>query len=154
MPAEIDKLDAKEKEILLRAPAMVALLAAVSDDGKVSNQEKSESIRLAHLRTYSSPPILKNYYTEVDKVFEKIFDEEMAKLPEGMEAQKNYLEERLTDLKNVLPKLDEVYGKELVNSLKSFSKDVFRSNSNILDYFILPIFMNKIEKESFNPKIG
>jgi len=154
MPAEIEKLEPQDKEILLRAPALVALLAAISDDGVVSKSEKSASVRLAHFRTYSSAPILHNFYKEVDKVFEQFFDEEWSKLPEGWEDRKAHLEQRLLDLNSVLPKLNEVYAKELVLSLKSFAKHVFRSNSHILDYFLLPIFMGKIVKESFNPKIG
>ncbi|MFT4756759.1 MAG: hypothetical protein ACI91R_001407, partial [Vicingaceae bacterium] len=40
MAKEIDKLDAVDRGIILRAPAVVALLAAVSDDGEVSEDEK------------------------------------------------------------------------------------------------------------------
>lgn len=154
MFAEIDKLDAIDREILLRAPAIVALLAAISDDGEVSKSEKAESVKLAHLRTYTSKEILHNYYKEVDKVFEAYFDDEAAKMPEGKEAREDYLEQRLTDLNQVLPKLDKIYANELVLSLKSFSRHVFKSNAGYLEYFVLPIFLNKIEFDTFNPKIG
>ncbi len=154
MPTEIEKLSEEDRIILLKAPAIVALLAAVSDDGEVSKSEKAESIKLAHVRTYSSPEILRNYYLKAEGYFVEAFEEELAKLPEGQEAKEKYLEDKLTDLNKVLPKLNEVYAKELVTSLKSFSKHIFESNSSVLEYFLLPIFMNKIEKESFNPKIG
>ena len=41
MAKEIDKLDPIDRGIILRAPAVVALLAAVSDDGIVSEDEKA-----------------------------------------------------------------------------------------------------------------
>lgn len=154
MPTEISRLTEEEREIILRAPAIVALLAAVSDDGEVSEDEKSESIRLAHLRTYSSEPILHNYYQEVDKVFEKHFDEIMADLPSSWEEKEAFLKNKITSINSILPKFSKVYAEALIASLKSFSKHVFKSNSSFLQNFMLPMFMGKIDRESFDPKIG
>lgn len=154
MPTEISRLSQEDRDIILRAPAIVAILAAISDDGEVSEDEKAESIKLAHLRTYSSEPILNNYYQEVDKVFDKNFDYVMSNLPETWEEKEAYLEERIVCINEILPQFSKVYSQALVSSLKSFSKHVFKSNSSFLENFILPMFMNKVEKEGFDPKIG
>lgn len=154
MSTEIDKLGQEDRDILLKAPSVVAILAAISDDGEVSKHEKSESIKLSHLRTYTSDPLLQNYYKEAEKVFEENFDLLMSKLPAEWKEKEEFLEAELVQLRLVLPKLNDVYAKELVNSLKSFAKHVFKSNSSFLDYFVLPVFMNKVEKESFDPNIG
>jgi hypothetical protein len=154
MSAEIDKLNQEDREILLRAPALVALLAAISDDGEVSKHEKAESIKLAHFRTYTSAPILQNYYKLVDPLFEGYFEEEMAQLPAEWKDKEEHLENKIAKLNQVLPKMDQVYAKKLVRSLKSFAKHVFKVNSSFLEYFVLPVFMNKVEKESFNMHIG
>lgn len=149
-----EKLNDKERDILLKLPAVVAILAAVSNDGTVSSNEKAESIKLSHLRTYTSSPMLQDYYKEVDKVFDEKFEGIMAQLPSEWKDKEAFLEKEITDLNQVLPKLDKRYARELVDSLKSFSRHVFKSNSSFLRYFLLPIFMNKMEKEGFNPKIG
>lgn len=151
---EIGKLSDKDRETVLRAPAIVALLAAVSDDGKVSSSEKSEAIRLAHLRTYTSPEILHNFYRAVDEVFESYFEEELNQLPDNKEDREKRLADRLKDLDEVLPKMNKVYAKELVISLKSFSRHVFKTNSGFLEYFVLPIFLGRIERNFYDPKIG
>ena len=153
MAKEIDKLDPIDRGIILRAPAVVALLAAVSDDGIVSEGEKTDAIRLAHLRTYTSKPILHNYYKEVDKCFKDDFDNILAQLPEDWKEKERFLENRLTNLDPVLQKLDSVYAEELITSLKSFAKHVFKSNSNFLQNFLLPIFTIKLN-DGFDPKIG
>tara|TARA_B110001469_G_C9488042_1_gene244353 strand:+ start:161 stop:628 length:468 start_codon:yes stop_codon:yes gene_type:complete len=153
MAKEIDKLDAVDRGIILRAPAVVALLAAVSDDGEVSEDEKAASVRLAHLRTYTSEPILHNYYKEVDKCFISDFETILAQLPKDWKDKERFLENRLTNLDPVLQKLDDVYAEELVASLKSFAKHVFKSNSNFLQNFLLPIFTIKMN-DGFDPKIG
>ena len=142
------------KRQLLKAPAVVAILAAISDDGEVSQHEKSESIKLSHLRTYTAEPLLQNFYKEAEVVFEENFDKIMKALPEEWKDKEAFLEEELSEMRLVLPKVDKVYARELVSSLKSFAKHVFKSNASFLDYFVLPVFMNKVEKESFDPKIG
>lgn len=145
-----EQLNEEERRILLRIPAVVAIFAAISNDGNVSANEKSESVKLSHLRTHTSPPILQEYYQEVDKDFEKNFDEIMGNLPTEWKDKEAFLEEKIVKLNQVLTKLDKRYRAELVNSLKSFAKHVFRTNSSFLKYFILPIFMNKIESDGFN----
>ena len=154
MPTEIERLSEEDQLILLKSPAIVALLAAISDDGVVSKLERAKSIKLAPVRTYSSPEILRNFYTMAESHIVDALESELPKLPQGQEEKEAYLENKLTELNQVLPKLNQVYAKELVASLKSFAKHIFESDSSVLEYFILPIFMNKIEKESFNPKIG
>ena len=151
---ELGKLNQEDREVLLRAPAIVALLAAVSDDGEVSAHERSEAIRLSHLRTYTSPEILHNYYKEVDQVFEDYLNQEFEKLPQEKEEKAIYLAERLKALDKVLPKLNQVYSKELVISLKSFARHVFKTNSGFLEHFLLPIFLGRIQRDFFDPKIG
>jgi hypothetical protein len=150
MSTEIDKLTEEDKKIILRAPALVAILAAISDDGEVSGQEKAASIKLAQLRTYTSKPMLQDYYKAVDQVFEQHFEEEMSALPEDWKDKEEYLEEKLAAMSEVLPKMNDVYAKELVSSLKSFAKHVFRTGSSFLEYFVLPVFMNRIENKSFD----
>lgn len=149
-----EKLNDQDRDILLKLPAVVAILAAISNDGTVSSHEKAESIKLSHLRTYTASPLLQDYYKEVDMDFEENFDRIMSRLPAEWKDKEAFLENEITDLNNVLPKLDSRYSRELVDSLKSFSRHVFKSNSSFLRYFVLPIFMNKVEKEGFNPKIG
>jgi len=154
MSTEIEKLSPEDRDILLKAPAVVAVLAAISDDGEVSTLEKSESVKLSHLRTYTAEEMLQNFYKEAEKDFEHHFDKITSALPEGWEEKEAFLEKEILELNKVLPQLNEVYAKGLVESLKSFAKHVFKSNATFLDYFVLPVFMNKVEKESFNPKIG
>lgn len=151
MSLEIDKLNPVEKAAILRAPAVVAILAAVSDDGQVSKSEKAEAVKLSQLRTYTSPEILRDYYHEVESVFESSFNEISASLPRDWEAKEDYLKSTVDTLHKIIEKLDPVYGQELIKSLRSFSKHVFKSNSSFLENFVLPMFMTKMDKEGFDP---
>lgn len=154
MPTEISKLNQEDRDIILRAPAIVAIFAAVSDDGMVSENEKAESIRLAHFRTYTSEPILQDFYQEADKVFMQNFEFVMSNLPESWEEKETYLKSRIVCINDILPQFSKVYSKALVASLKSFSKHVFKSNSSFLETFMLPMFMGSVDKAGFEPKLG
>jgi hypothetical protein len=142
-----NNLSQEEREEIYRAPVLFAVLAAVSDDGEISQTERTDAIKLAHLRTYTSPKILHDFYGEVDKIFEKEFDKLSQELPSEEEEQKKFLEQKIDHTKQVMKKLDRDYAIHLTQSLKSFSRHIFKSESSLLEYFILPVIMSDLEKD-------
>lgn len=152
MAPEINRLNESDKKTLLEAPAVVSILSALSADGTIDPNEKAEAIRLAHLRTFTSPEILNNYYKEVELNFENNMNNIINNLPLDYEAKKEYLRNELKKLAPILAKLDREFSMTLIDSLKSFAKHVFKAHSHFLEYFILPVFMNEIEKEIFRDK--
>ena len=149
MSTEIDQLREEDKKVLLEAPAVVSILSALSADGTIDANEKAEAIRLAHLRTFTSPEILNQYYKEVEVNFENNMNRIINDLPPDYESKKVFLKNELKKLTPILAKLDREFSMTLLDSLKSFSRHVFKANSHFLEYFILPVFMNEIEKEIF-----
>ena len=145
----INRLRENDKKILLEAPAVVAVLSALSADGTIDENEKAEAIKLAHLRTFTSPDILNNYYKEVELSFESNMNRIIQDLPTEKESKKEFLRNELKKLTPVLAQLDREFSMTLLDSLKSFARHVFKSNSHFLEYFVLPVFMNDIEKEIF-----
>ena len=152
MTPELNRLKESDKKTLLEAPAVVSVLSALSADGTIDPNEKAEAIRLAHLRTFTSPEILNNYYKEVELNFESNMNNIINNLPLDYEAKKEYLRNELKKLAPILVNLDREFSMTLIDSLKSFAKHVFKAHSHFLEYFILPVFMNEIEKEIFGEK--
>ena len=74
MENELKKLSAYEKELLLKAPVLLSILAS-STDHKVDRKEKKEAIELSHLRTFTSPPMLQDFYKEVELGFKTNLEE-------------------------------------------------------------------------------
>lgn len=140
------ELTPEERERIYRAPVVFAALAAVSADGKITDQERSKAIKLAHLRTHTSPSFLHSYYDEVDKIFETEFEKLEAQLPPDEAAQKAYLKSSMEELYPIMAKLDKDYSIHLTQSLKSFARHIFHAESHFLEYFILPVIMNELEK--------
>lgn len=149
----LNELSEEEKDLLYKAPVIFAALAAVSSDGKITPKERAKAVKLAHLRTYTSPPFLHDYYQRVDSLFEAEFEKIEAALPADENTQKAVLQEKMNEIRPILEKLDKDYSIHLTQSLKSFSRHIFNSDSHFLEYFILPVIMNELEK-SFTTTIG
>lgn len=149
MTTEFDHLNEQEKLHLYKAPALVSVFAAHYDDGIVDSKEKTDAIRLAHLRTFTSPEILHSYYEQVDHHFEEQFDKIVTDLPQGKEERNEFLEKQLKETGKILAKVESEFAEDLARSLKSFSRHVFRANSHFLEYFLLPGVINHIEKSIF-----
>jgi hypothetical protein len=134
---EFEHLKASERELLYRAPALVSLLAA-SLDGEVSEKERTEAVKLAHLRTFTSEPVLHPYYEEVEKVFESQFDQMHRDLPTKVDEREHIIQEELKKLNPILQKLDNHLSRALRISLRTYAKHVSKAQRNALQYFILP----------------
>lgn len=150
MTTEFDHLSEQEKTLLFKAPAMVAVYAAMYDDGIVDEKEKADAIRLAHLRTFTSPEALHSYYEKVDTEFEQNFDAVIDELPSEKEERDEFLEKRLKEIGKILAKVETEFADDLARSLKSFSRHVFKANSHFLEYFLLPGVINHIDKAIFS----
>lgn len=150
MMTELNHLSQEEKKLILNGPVLVAVYSALYDDGHIEQKEKADAVRLAHLRTFTSPEILHSYYEQVDHHFEQHFDELVSELPEDNEERTKFLEKRLKKIGKSLNNVDPEFAGELALSLKSFARHVFRSNSHFLEYFLLPGVINHIEKSIFS----
>ena len=64
------ELTESENEALLQFPAFISLLAANSDN-KLDKAEKQSAIKFSHIKTYSSDPLLAEFYKKADRLFEK-----------------------------------------------------------------------------------
>lgn len=143
------RLSEDEFNQLLDAPVWLALLAAYTGDGKVSRDERADAVKLAHLRTFTSPKNLQEYYAKVDERFEKRFDTFDRRLPESEKDRDLFLEAQVKGCHKLLEeKVDKDLGAEIEDSWESFYNHVFRADSSFFQYFALPIISNRLDKSS------
>jgi hypothetical protein len=138
MVKELDKLSAEDRAILLKAPALVSVLAA-SGNHEISKSEKADAVKMAHLKTFTADPILLNYYNEAETNFVKYFEETVKKYAPFDDLKREALKKEISIINNVIAKLDFEFYKTLHNSLSKYAEHVKRSEINILDDFIFPI---------------
>ena len=142
MIKEFENLNDTEKEIMYQAPALVTVLVAGADN-KIDKQEVEKALSLAELKTYRSRRVLRDYYQEVFKTFEKQFLELVMELPETAEERNPLIEEKLRRINFIFPKLDKKFSQQFYASLLDFSKTVAEASGGILGYFAISAEENK-----------
>ena len=142
MIQEFEKLNDREKEVMYQAPALVSVLIAGADN-KIDKHEVKEALSLAELRTYRSRKVLREYYKEVFKVFEKQFLDLIMELPETAEERNPILEEKLRSINYIFPKLDKKFAIQFYSSLIDFAKSVAEASGGVLGYLSISAEENK-----------
>jgi hypothetical protein len=67
---QFKNLSPKDTEELLKFPAYISLLAA-NFEGHLDEVEEKSAIKFSHIKTFSSDPLLSEFYKAADKVFKK-----------------------------------------------------------------------------------
>ena len=138
MIQSFEKLEKEEVELLLKAPVLVSVLAA-SGDHEISNLEKANAIKLAHLKTFTAEPILQPYYNEVEKNFKTNFDAIVNKYSPFDDAKREALKKEMVTLNTAISKLDNEYARALHSSLSSYATHVKKADKVFLENFLFPI---------------
>jgi hypothetical protein len=132
------KLSIIENKKLLKFPAYITLLAANSD-GRLDKEEKKTAVKFSHIKTFSSDPLLADFYAMADKNFEKNIEELDHDLPRGRDKREKAIKIELAELEKIVAKLGEEYVSVMHRSMKSFKEHVSKAHHNILVDFIFPM---------------
>jgi len=137
MAQEFEKLLPRELELLQKAPAMVSVLASMGR-GEINEWEKADAIKLAHLRTFTAPPLLIAYYKEVDKTFEQDFEEIAKKYAPFDQKHRAMLLQDLNEVNKVIAKMGTRYANTLQKSLSDYADHVKKAYKGLVVNFIFP----------------
>lgn len=135
---QFNNLSNLEKESLLKFPAYISLLAADSDDKFDMTEEKS-AIKFAHIKTFSSDPLLTEFYKEAEKVFKHNIEQLDKELPKERKQREAAIKNELSKLEKIVLKLGKDYTSTMHRSMKSFKDHVSQAHHNVLVDFIFPM---------------
>ncbi|MDB5227496.1 MAG: hypothetical protein JWN78_1689 [Bacteroidota bacterium] len=131
---QFSHLPEKERELLYLSPALVTYLTGGADK-KLDTAEESQAKHIVHFRTSTGDPMLFDFFTEVEPKFltqlhslEKQYDN---LLPEE---RTELLVTELEKLNDILPKIDPIYARTLLRSLKSLALAVAEASGGILGF--------------------
>lgn len=141
------KLNKKDRELLLKAPVYMSLLAA-QHDGTLLPKERNAALKLSHIKTFSSSVELQDYFKDVEKSFEENLNSLDKSLPAGFEERKKTIEKKLLKIKNILDRIEYNYATKLTKNLNSFLKHVYKTHSNLYEVIVLPLFFDYINKNN------
>lgn len=125
---QLSHLDAAEQDLMLRTPALVAVLVAGADH-KIDKKETALSAKLVHYRTFTSDEQLHAYYQACEARFE---DDLNALLADWNEVTSGgEIADELKQLNTILPKVDATYAGLLKDSWRSMAKRVAEASGGL-----------------------
>lgn len=131
-------LTPEDRAKLLLFPAYLTLLASNSNGG-LEESEKKQAQRFAHIKTFTSHPLLRDFYDEVDSHFKTDLERLDAELPKDKDQREQIIRKRLIEIEMVLGKLNEEYSLIMHKSMRSFKEHISKAHHNVLESFVFPI---------------
>src|SRR5690349_15424333 len=102
-------LTPEKKEALLKFPAYVSLLAANYHNNGIDAEEKKSAIDFSHVKTFSSSPMLREFFEDVDKNFEQTITDLNDKLPKKKKEREEQIRTELDKIERILLHMDTEY---------------------------------------------
>jgi hypothetical protein len=133
-----ESLTSREYESILKFPAYISLLAA-NADGTFDMAEQNSAVDFAHIKTYSSDPLLADFFQHVHQTFTMTLNELNKSLPLGKENRDSAIKKKLAELEAIVASLDPDHASIVRKSMKSFKDHVSRAHHNVLVDFIFPM---------------
>ena len=131
-------LNEQDKKELLKFPAYISLLASLGEDG-IDNKEKKIAVKLTHIKTFSSDPILSDFYKEAERNFEQTITNLNNELPHNKDERQWAIRKELNKLEIILKKLSYTYRNALIHSMRSYKNYVSKAHHHVLEDFIFPM---------------
>lgn len=135
---KFENLSAEEQLQFLRFPVYIALLAA-NANGITDEKEKQAAIEFNHMKTYTSHPLLRNFYALADERYAELIQQLDGDLPKGKEQRDLAIKKELSNLERILEKFDADYIAIMHKSMDGFRLHVSKAHRNILASFIFPL---------------
>ncbi|MGB0423952.1 MAG: hypothetical protein ACPGED_06505, partial [Flavobacteriales bacterium] len=148
LPKALEELKGEERELIFSAPVWISLFAAYRHDGEIDSSEKSEAIKQAHFRTFTSPNALHAYYEAVDDHFKDKFELFNASLPEGDDQRDEFLEAKIRAIVESVNNLSDTgLASTLMADLNEFYKKVFHADSSVFQFFAIPLITKSLRDD-------
>jgi len=137
---QLVNLSDTERELLYRAPAIIAVLAA-GHDGKISELQRSEAIKRANIKAFAAPEMLRNYYADAAENFERDLDAVVAEFAPLDKDAIRRMEAQVENINHIISKLEPALADALRKSLAAYAKHIHNADSNFVANYLLP-FIN------------
>ncbi len=132
---QFSSLSAEETALLFHAPALVTCLIAGSEK-KINETEEEHSKHLVRIRANTGDPILFDYYKQVEVNFDEQLNSLISEYGDlEPEPRTTNLVEELAKLNEILPKLDTLFARPYVKSLRTLAQAVAESSGGFFGFF-------------------
>jgi len=134
----LKSLSESDHNALLTFPVYISLLSA-NRDGKLDDSEKLAATKISHTKTFTAEPLLKEFFSEADTVFEINLKQINSRLPQEKEERDSAIKSRIILLEKIARKLGKRYSSAILRSMESYREHVSKAHNSVVLDFILPL---------------
>lgn len=130
----LSQLTEEEKNLIINAPALVTCLIAGAEDA-FNVEEEERAKHLIRIRTHNGDPLLLDFYKEVEEGFGAQLSsliEKYGNLQATPRTEVMVFE--LSKLNAILPKVDDLFVRAYIKSLRTLAHSIAESSGGILGF--------------------
>jgi len=131
MNSYFDSISKDEYALLQEAIFDVTILIAGAD-GQIDQEEKDWADKIANIRSYSGPEILREFYGQIDGYFETHLQERIEEAPKDVEERNVELATSLRNLNPILAKLPQEVGATYYESITSLATHIAKASGGFM----------------------
>jgi len=139
----INILETEERDLLYRAPVLVAILVAGAD-GNMDKAEIKEAVTIFGMKKVKARKGLEEFYVEIAENFEDKLKMGIADYPADTSDREKIVSDELSGLNEILSKLERKFAIEFYESLKDFARRVAEASGGLLGYMAVGYEESKI----------
>jgi len=128
---ELETLSKENQELMLKAPAFIAVLIAGADNN-IDPQEVHRAVELVNVKTFSEKQDLQTYYHEVEKTIARDINSIIDTLPKTAEERNPIISAELAKLNPALAKVKAKFAHDLYISWKGYAGSIARAWGGIM----------------------
>ncbi len=131
---QFNQLSEDEKNLLYSTPALITFLIGGADNN-FDTKEEVQSEHVVRIRTANGDPLLFDFYKQVEHTYFDQLDATVKKyetLP--VSERTEIIVNELAKLNDILPKVDDLYARTLLKSLRSLAKSVAEASGGVFGF--------------------
>ena len=128
---EFEPLNKEEKDVLLKAPALIAVLIAGADDS-IDQHELKRAVELVNIRTFSEKQDLHPYYQEVEKTIQQDIADIIAALADTATERNPIISDELAKVNKLLLRIKAKFARDLYASWISYAHLIAQSWGGVM----------------------
>ncbi len=124
---QLRNLSEEEKSVVKKSPVWVTLLIACADHD-IEENEIDRAKEIMHIKSFATNTDVKDIYKELKLNIDEEIDVALKSLSPNGDERLKYIEEHLSRLNDIFPKMEGGFAKQLYKSLRSLAFNVAKSD--------------------------
>lgn len=131
---QFNHLSEEERNLLYSTPSLITFLIGGADNN-FDTKEEVQSEHLVRIRTATGDPLLFDFYKHIEQSYFDQLDatiKKYEKLP--VSERTEIISNELAKLNEILPKIDNLFARALLKSMRSFAKAIAEASGGVFGF--------------------